>query len=198
TDEPEINDVFTKVNKRIKTQEIENNKNFSKLSDNEKEVLRKEWVDSIVSTIETSCHELRYLIDDTKIAVNARNELEKMSFLQIRALHVALILRKNIFITGDAGTGKTRVLKFIIAYYSIIHRVNIEITASTGKAALELKSSGKTGRTIHSVFKFGKNISPNKIKWKLRDKGYCDWLRKVRAIIIDECSMVNDDLLDSI
>ncbi|CAG8804670.1 12605_t:CDS:2, partial [Racocetra persica] len=71
----------------------------------------------------------------------------------------------------DAGTGKTRVLKFIIAYYSIIHQVNIEITASTGKAVLELKSS---------------------------DKGYCDWLRKVRAIIIDECSMVNDDLLDSI
>ncbi|CAG8846374.1 33369_t:CDS:2, partial [Racocetra persica] len=30
------------------------------------------------------------------------------------------------------------------------------------------------------------------------DKGYCDWLRKVRAIIIDECLMVNDDLLDSI
>ncbi|CAG8819127.1 16178_t:CDS:2, partial [Racocetra persica] len=30
------------------------------------------------------------------------------------------------------------------------------------------------------------------------DKGYCDWLRKVRAIIIDECSIVNDDLLDSI
>ncbi|CAG8842938.1 15965_t:CDS:2, partial [Racocetra persica] len=85
------------------------------------------------------------------IAVNARNELEKMSFLQIRALHIALILRKNIFIT-----------------------VNIEITASTGKAALELKSS------------------------KLRDKGYCDWLRKVRAIIIDKYSMVNDDLLDFI
>ncbi|CAG8762157.1 13991_t:CDS:2, partial [Racocetra persica] len=42
------------------------------------------------------------------------------------------------------------------------------ITASTGKAALELKSSGKTGRTIHLIFKF------------------------------DECSMVNDDLLDSI
>ncbi|CAG8786331.1 28591_t:CDS:2, partial [Racocetra persica] len=142
TDKPEINDIFEKVNKRIKTQEIENNKIFSKLSDNEKEIV-----------------------------VNARSELEKMSFLQIRALHVALILRKNIFLTGDAGTGKTRVLKFIIAYYSIIHQVNIEITASTGKAALELKSS---------------------------DKGYCDWLRKVRAIIIDECLIVNDDLLDSI
>ncbi|CAG8837157.1 13697_t:CDS:1, partial [Racocetra persica] len=116
----------------------------------------------------------------------------------IRALHVALILRKNIFLTGDAETGKTRFLKFIIAYYNIIHQVNIKITASIGKAALELKSSGKTGRTIHSVFKIGKNISSNKVKWKLRDKGYCDWLRKVRAIIIDECSMVNDDLLDSI
>ncbi|CAG8849548.1 8951_t:CDS:1, partial [Racocetra persica] len=43
TDEPKINDVFEKVNKRIKTQEIENNKIFLKLSDNEKEVLRKEW-----------------------------------------------------------------------------------------------------------------------------------------------------------
>ncbi|CAG8845974.1 17352_t:CDS:1, partial [Racocetra persica] len=67
TDEPEINDVFEKVNKMIKIQEIENNKIFSKLSDNEKEVLRKEWVDSIVSVIETSCYKLRYLIDDTKI-----------------------------------------------------------------------------------------------------------------------------------
>ncbi|CAG8851257.1 7458_t:CDS:2, partial [Racocetra persica] len=79
------------------------------------------------------------------IVVNARNELEKMVFLQIRALHVALILCKNIFLT-----------------------VNIEITASTSKAALELKLSGKTGQTIHLVFKF------------------------------DECLMVNDDLLDSI
>ncbi|CAG8851943.1 14946_t:CDS:1, partial [Racocetra persica] len=67
TDEPEINDFFEKVNKRIKTQEIENNKIFFKLSDNEKEVLREEWVDSIVSAIETSCSEPRYLIDDTKI-----------------------------------------------------------------------------------------------------------------------------------
>ncbi|CAG8839407.1 10072_t:CDS:2, partial [Racocetra persica] len=54
------------------------------------------------------------------------------------------------------------------------------------------------GTGKNTIFKFGKNISPNKVKWKLRDKGYCDWLGKVRAIIIDECSMVNDDLLDSI
>src|SRR5262249_21947940 len=35
-------------------------------------------------------------------------------------------------------------------------------------------------------------------KWKLRDRGYLEWLKDMRALIIDECSMVNDELLDSI
>jgi len=148
--------------------------------------------------INESCSDIRYLVNEIQVVENATIELEKMSFLQIWAIYVAIVLKKNIFITGDAGTGKTRVLKFIMAHYYLIHKVKIEVTASTGKAALELKSTGKIGKTIHSMFKLGKKISEKNLKWKLRSKMYRDWLGNIKALIIDECSMVNNTLLDSI
>ena len=196
--ELEIDDIVEKVNKRKKRNEIINNRIFSDLSENEKEVLKGHWITIIINLINESCSDIGYLVNEIQVVENATIELEKMSFLQIWAIYVAIVLKKNIFITGDAGTGKTRVLKFIMAHYYLIHKVKIEVTASTGKAALELKSTGKIGKTIHSMFKLGKKISEKNLKWKLRSKMYRDWLGNIKALIIDECSMVNNTLLDSI
>lgn len=195
--ELDIDDIIKKVNKKIKT-ELKNNRLFSVLSENEKTVLKDQWITNIVTLIDDSCARIQYLVNEIKVVKNAALELKKMSFLQVWAIYVTLVLKKNVFITGDAGTGKTRVLRFIMAHYYLIHKVKIEVTASTGKAAYELKSTGKTGKTIHSTFKLGKKLKEKNLKWKLRDKMYREWLKSVKALIIDECSMVNNTLLDSI
>ena len=194
-----LDEIVRRVENKAKSQKLRNNRIFSVLVDDEKAILRENWIKAIMFMIDESCKTLRSVIDSAeRIVRNASDELGKMSFLQIWAVYVALVLRKNIFITGDAGTGKTRVLKFIIAHYYLVHNIKIKVTASTGKAALELKSSGNAGKTIHSTFKFGKNLTPKKLNWKLRDKKYQTWLREMGALIIDECSMINSELLDSI
>ena len=85
-----------------------------------------------------------------------------------------------------------------MAHYHLIFGIDIEVTASTGKAALELRSDGKCGKTIHSAFKLGARLNEKKLNWKLKDKKYREWLMGVKALIVDECSMVNESLFDSI
>ena len=141
----EIEDIVKNVNKRIKKNQTINNRIFSELSESERDMLKGHWMTEIIKLINESCSDIEYLVVDFTIVEDATVELNKMSFLQIWAIYVALVLKKNLFMTGDAGTGKTRVLKFIMAHYYLIHRVKIEVTALTGRAALELKSTGKSG-----------------------------------------------------
>ncbi|CAG8715764.1 19949_t:CDS:2 [Dentiscutata erythropus] len=146
----DLDDIVRRVENKAKSQKLKNNRIFSVLVKDEKAILRENWIKAIMFMIEESCKTLVSVIDNPeRVAGNANNEL-------------------------DAGTGKTRVLKFIIAHYYLVHNIKIEVTASTGKAALELKSSGNA------------------------DKKYQTWLREIGALIIDECSMINSELLDSI
>ncbi|CAG8474896.1 16193_t:CDS:2 [Dentiscutata heterogama] len=156
---------------------FENNHIFSNLTDEVKEYLRSCWAMGIMFLIEESCKDFRnQMLDIKAIIKTAQEELDHMSFLQTRAIYVALVQQKNLFITDDTGTGKTRVLKFIMAHYQMIFGTKIKVTMSMGKAALELRSDDITSKTIHSAFR----------------------LIGVKALIIDECSMVNENLFDSI
>lgn len=112
--------------------------------------------------------------------------------------------RKNIFLTGKAGTGKTTFLK------NVLETIEKEymIVAPTGVAAI---NAG--GITIHSLFQFpltaftpdhkqvdyniftnrgglGKHIRYNQDKLNL--------IRQLDLLVIDEISMVRADLLDAI
>ena len=91
----------------------------------------------------------------------------------------------HFFITGQAGTGKSTILK----YFRDNSCKNIAVLAPTGLAAVNVD-----GQTIHSFFKFPLNllevemkISPNKKLYKTLD-----------TIIIDEVSMVRADVVDAI
>lgn len=98
-----------------------------------------------------------------------------------------LMSGKNVFLTGDAGTGKTYLInKFIEEMKK--QKKNLVITAPTGIAALNIG-----GVTIHSAFGIpvGKDltkvfISPN------------DVIQTADIIIIDEISMCRMDLFDVI
>jgi ATP-dependent exoDNAse (exonuclease V) alpha subunit len=90
-----------------------------------------------------------------------------------------------IFVTGNAGTGKTTFLR----YYMMHAKKKIIVLAPTGVAALNCG-----GETIHSFFNFKPDVTLSKIKKKkLSDKSI---YKKVETIVIDEASMLRCDLLD--
>ena len=66
---------------------------------------------------------------------------------------VLKILRsgRNVFLTGQAGTGKTYVLKKYIEECNTVNK-NVLCTAPTGIASLNLATDGIIGKTMHSAF----------------------------------------------
>src|SRR3989338_5977893 len=63
----------------------------------------------------------------------------------LRALSILEETHDNLFITGNAGTGKSTFLE----YFRKHTKKNVAVLAPTGVAALNVK-----GQTIHSFFKF--------------------------------------------
>ena len=107
------------------------------------------------------------------------------------ALELLKSPRKCVFITGKAGTGKSTLLNI----YRKQCKNDPVVLAPTGVAALNVD-----GKTIHSFFKFGTDVTPDSIK-----RSYAFIQRKRRKlynnlemIFIDEVSMLRADLLDCI
>lgn len=94
--------------------------------------------------------------------------------------------RKNIFITGRAGTGKSTLLQL----FRSTTRKKTVVLAPTGIAALNVG-----GQTIHSFFGFPpKYLQRSEIN-KRRDRRLYN---NLDILIIDEISMVRADMLDNI
>ena len=101
---------------------------------------------------------------------------------------------KNLLITGPAGTGKTHVLKTIIAR-AASKATNIGVTASTGLAAYIIK-----GRTIHSFLGIGLGKkSANLLAASIKsNRPMYTKLCKLEVLVIDEISMVDAELFEKI
>ncbi|XP_030518540.2 ATP-dependent DNA helicase PIF1-like [Rhodamnia argentea] len=101
---------------------------------------------------------------------------------------------RSVFIAGSAGTGKTALLKHIIKLLKdSLGRSTVFVTASTGVAACALR-----GQTLHSfagIKNPGREASALDI---YMDKKACKRWRKVRALFIDEISMVDGELFDNL
>lgn len=110
---------------------------------------------------------------------------------------------KSIFLTAPAGYGKSFAVDYVIKELRLLHDnpddvSRVGVTASTGKAAEIIN-----GRTIHSYLGIGlarltaeKLYEKVKTVFRLRPK-YKE-LRNVSTIVIDEVSMINDELLTKI
>ncbi|OGX07298.1 MAG: hypothetical protein A2Z88_00015 [Omnitrophica WOR_2 bacterium GWA2_47_8] len=95
--------------------------------------------------------------------------------------------RRNIYITGEAGTGKTTLLK----YFRQNTQKNVVVLAPTGIAAINCY-----GQTLHSFFKF-----PPKLIQKEHVRRVYNGQKifsKLDMVIIDEASMMRADLLDGV
>lgn len=113
------------------------------------------------------------------------------------AYNYAQYTRRNIFLTGKAGTGKTTFLRHLEQQTN----KRMIIVAPTGVAAI---NAG--GVTIHSFFQLapgmnlpGQNIVGREKKSKYSySKHKINILRTLDLLVIDEISMVRCDLLDAI
>lgn len=152
-------------------------------------------------------------------------ELISYSFEQLNSeqkVAAKLILSgNNVFLTGNAGTGKSFVLKYIIQEFSKLHgSEKIAVTAPTGIAAINI-----CGQTIHSFagIKLGiipfyfisiiislsffffffpliaNNINPISLYSKVKkDASAVERWKNCKVLIIDEISMLNIELFEAL
>lgn len=101
---------------------------------------------------------------------------------------------ENLFVTGEAGTGKSTLLRTIVE--ELQGEKALAVIAPTGVAAENVKAS-----TIHHFFGFKPFLylpgHKNKDIFQL-DEGGIAVVRRLQMLIIDEISMVRCDMLDAI
>ena len=95
---------------------------------------------------------------------------------------------KNVFLTGEAGKGKSFVLK---RFVEKIKNKNVLLTAPTGIAALNIG-----GVTLHRTFKLATDII-GLAKEPMKEK-ISDVVKKADVLIIDEISMCRLDVFEKV
>lgn len=103
---------------------------------------------------------------------------------------------KSLFFTGSAGTGKSVLLRAIIAALQKMHGKHaVAVTAPTGIAAVNIG-----GQTIHSFAGIGLGKENVKILIKKLHENTPGWKRwnAAKTLIIDETSMVDGALFDKL
>ena len=121
---------------------------------------------------------------------------------QRRALRAVLVERKNVFITGPAGTGKSWTLRRLVHEartrdYDAGGALNVVVCASTGLAAVELQCGATT---VHNFLGFrdcGERSVGEYVR-QLREDSHRPHLQKIMEmdlLIIDEISMTCATLL---
>ncbi len=102
----------------------------------------------------------------------------------------ALNSGRNVFLSGDAGTGKST----LVRHWRQQTRKNSAVTASTGVAAL---LAG--GRTVHSFFGVGTGEAD--IHAYLADRHFSragPRIREIDVLVIDEISMIGSELFEKL
>lgn len=116
-----------------------------------------------------------------------------MNEKQIEAVQI-IKDNKNLFLTGSAGTGKSFTINKIVNYLEY-NNIKYGLTALTGCAASLINA-----QTIHSFLCLGIDKSLKEIYSNLTTTYIAKYriLKNLQTIIIDEISMMSDELLELI
>lgn len=109
-----------------------------------------------------------------------------------RVYRAAVQDRRNLCVTGRAGTGKTTVLKGVVTRLEE-KRIPVKVVAFSGTAAL-----GGNGETINAFAGLGKQVNKSRAYYRNIARGGTvrERLRSVHVLIIDEVSMVSSELFE--
>lgn len=115
---------------------------------------------------------------------------DQLSKEQKAAIKLVLEKKKNLFIQGQAGTGKSAFIKYLQANCN----KNIVLCSPTAIAALNVG-----GVTLHSLFRLPimDYITEDKL-FKMNRKNVWSVIKAIDILIIDEVSMVRPDVLDAV
>lgn len=144
---------------------------------------------SVVDSKDGTPEELN-LPPNTKIKIPIRLSVEQEQIIDLAEKGY------NIFYTGSAGTGKSILLKELIKRlkkkYGPQH---VAVTASTGLAACNIG-----GFTIHSYTGIGLGKGDADVLYKKvrRSKKHLRRWEEMSALVVDEISMLDGDLLDKL
>lgn len=111
-----------------------------------------------------------------------------------RAVVQAALARHNVFLTGNAGCGKTVVIRAIVESFQRKYGKNfkqhVAVCAPTGIAATHIE-----GRTFHSTLGIGVVRRMGDFPKALAKRGVTR-LRKLEVLILDEVSMVSAEMFE--
>lgn len=114
---------------------------------------------------------------------------------QKKVIDDAIIHRKSMVILGSAGSGKSTIIHELIRQCKL-NTMHVGVTATTGCAAVLIG-----GTTIHSYLKMGlgEATAANIVKEMLsKNKRVAKSIIELKMLIIDEVSMLNDELFTKI
>jgi exodeoxyribonuclease V alpha subunit len=119
------------------------------------------------------------------------NEKQKEAIIDAFRFHFEII-------TGGPGTGKTTIIKSIVKLYQELYKKSksemieeVSLLAPTGRAAKRMTETvGLKASTIHRFLKWNKETN----KFKVNEHNKVD----TKLVIIDEASMIDTYLLDSL
>lgn len=101
---------------------------------------------------------------------------------------------RNTFITGPGGTGKTRLIQFMVEYMNAGGKPH-QVCAMTGCAAVLLNCKAKT---IHSWsgIKLGKGATEDIVRRVVRNRCIAKNWRSIEVLVVDEVSMMSRKMFD--
>lgn len=144
-----------------------------------------------------SAEEMRSVVTKSH-GKSKKAEALSLSPEQEQVVKLVMEKKKSVFFTGPAGTGKSVLMRAIIAEMKkkwLRDPERLSVTASTGLAACNIG-----GMTLHSFagIGLGKEDVPTLVKKIRRNpKAKNRWLR-TSVLIVDEISMVDGDLFDKL